>query len=97
VLGIVTNLIDFQIPLNQAIAAPRLSQRNNGSTEVEQGFEKTSIGRALAALGHQLKPVPEIGAATGVIVNPNGTMSATAEPVRRGGGSAMVVTPSAQS
>jgi len=97
VLGIVTNLIDFQMPLTQAIAAPRLSQRNNGSTEVEQGFEKTSIGRALAALGHQLKPVPEIGAATGVIVNPNGTMSATAEPVRRGGGSAMVVTPTAQS
>lgn len=96
VLGIATNLIDFQMPLNQAIAAPRLSQRNNGSTEVDQGFEKTSTGRALAALGYPLKPVAEIGAATGVIVNPNGTMSAAAEPVRRGGGSATVVTPTAR-
>ncbi len=92
VLGITFNLIDFKMPLDQAIAALRLSQRNNSVTQVDQGFENTPTARALAALGHQLEPVSEIGAATGVVVNPDGTLMAAAEPERRGGGSAMVVT-----
>ncbi len=44
-------------------------------------------------MGHILEPVPEIGAATGIVLNPNGTITAAAEPMRRGGGSAMVVSP----
>lgn len=94
VLGIATHLIDFHQGMAQAIVAPRLSQRNNGRTQVEQGWEKTGLGRALAALGHELEPVAEMGAATGAIVSPDGTMTAAAEPVRRGGGAAMAVTPS---
>lgn len=91
VLGIAVNLIDFKLGIAQAIAAPRLSQRNTGATQVENGFEATPTGRALVALGHQLEPVPEIGAATGLVVYPNGSMVGAAEPTRRGGGSAMVV------
>ena len=37
---------------------------------------------------------PEIGAATGIEFLGAGRLLAAAEPVRRGGGSAMVVTPS---
>jgi gamma-glutamyltranspeptidase/glutathione hydrolase len=37
--------------------------------------------------------VAEIGAATGIVVAPDGSILAAAEPVRRGGGSAMVVQP----
>jgi len=44
-------------------------------------------------LGHVLEPVPEIGAATGIILNLDGTTVAVAEPKRRGGGSAMTVMP----
>ena len=91
VLGMAVNLIDFNLEIDQAIAAPRLSQRNTGTTQVEGGFEATSTGRALVALGHQLEPVPEIGAATGLVAYPNGSMVGAAEPTRRGGGSAMVV------
>lgn len=101
VLGITFNLIDFNMTLPQAIAAPRLSQRNTGITQVDQGFENTPAARALTGVpqkvgsqtvaGHGLEPVPEIGAATGVVVYPDGKLVAVAEPIRRGGGSAMGV------
>ena len=93
VLGIEVNLIDFGMSLETAIAAPRLSQRNGGVTQVDSGFETTAIGRGLSALGHVLEPVPEIGAATGIMINTDGTMIAAAEPKRRGGGTAMTVMP----
>lgn len=91
VVGLAVNLIDFGMTLPEAIAAPRLSQRNTGTTQVDGGFEQTAIAQALAALGHVLEPVPEIGAAAGLIVHPDGTTLAAAEPTRRGGGTAMVV------
>lgn len=91
VLNIAVNMVDFGMDLGSAIAAPRISQRNNGTTEVDQGFENTEIGQALSAYGHQLKPTDEIGAATGIVVSPEGQITAAAEPLRRGGGSAMTV------
>jgi gamma-glutamyltranspeptidase / glutathione hydrolase len=90
-LGIGFNRMDFGMSLADAIAAPRISQRNGGVTQVDSGFEKTDIGKGLIALGHVLEPVPEIGAATGISIAPNGRITAAAEPVRRGGGSAMTV------
>ena len=91
VLNIAINVIDFGMDLEAAIAAPRLSQRNTGATRVDQGFENTEFGQNLSADGHQLSPTAEIGAATGILVNPDGTLAAVAEPVRRGGGSAMTL------
>jgi gamma-glutamyltranspeptidase/glutathione hydrolase len=91
VLGIAFNVMDFGMTLDQAIAAPRLSQRNGGSTQIDSGFEQSDLGRSLAALGHTLQPTKEIGAATGIVLQPDGRILAAAEPVRRGGGSAMVV------
>ena len=88
-LNIAVNMIDFGLGLEEAIAAPRLSQRNNGITQVDQGFEQTEAGKALLNFGHQLDPIDEIGAATGILVNPEGQITAAAEPSRRGGGSAM--------
>ncbi|PSN76430.1 gamma-glutamyltransferase, partial [filamentous cyanobacterium CCP4] len=93
VVGIAVNLIDLGLPLPEAIAAPRISQRNGGSTQVDGGFEQSAIGRSLIGLGHVLEPVPEIGAAAGLIIRPDGTILAAAEPIRRGGGTAMVVNP----
>jgi gamma-glutamyltranspeptidase / glutathione hydrolase len=91
VLGIGFNWMDFGLSLAEAIAAPRISQRNDGVTQVDSGFEKTDLGKRLMALGHIFEPVPEIGAATGIAISPDGRMIAAAEPVRRGGGAAMTV------
>ena len=93
VLGIAVNLIDLGLPMDEAITAPRLSQRNSGITQVDSGLETGELGQALTALGHNLEPMPEIGAATGLVIQPNGAIFAAAEPVRRGGGSAMTVMP----
>ncbi|MEM9002599.1 MAG: gamma-glutamyltransferase [Cyanobacteria bacterium P01_F01_bin.86] len=91
VLGIAVNVIDFGMDLESAIAAPRLSQRNSGTTRVDQDFEQTEWGQTLLIHGHQLSTTPEIGAATGILVNPDGMLTAVAEPRRRGGGSAMTL------
>lgn len=93
VLGIAVNTIDFGMSLDEAIAAPRLSQRNSGATRVDGGFETTEIGKSLSAIGHVLDPTDEIGAATGIVLNSDGSTLAAAEPTRRGGGSAQVVEP----
>jgi gamma-glutamyltranspeptidase / glutathione hydrolase len=91
VLSIGLNRMDFGMSLADAIAAPRISQRNGGITQVDLGLEKTDLGKGLTTLGHILEPVPEIGAATGISIDPNGRITAAAEPVRRGGGAAMTV------
>ena len=91
VVGIATNLIDFDMPLSEAISAPRLSQRNGSETTLEQRWETSDDMMALSQRGHQFRSVDEIGAATGLELFPNGTMQAAAEPTRRGGGAAMVV------
>lgn len=93
VLQILVNVLDFGLPIDQALAAPRLSQRNAQSTRVDSGFERTPEARALEALGHRWAPTTEIGAATAIAFNPDGTLTAAAEPTRRGGGSAAVDRP----
>ena len=45
-------------------------------------------------VGHTFSTTPEIGAATGIEFGAGDQLLAAAEPVRRGGGSAMVVNPS---
>ncbi|MDQ0810151.1 gamma-glutamyltranspeptidase/glutathione hydrolase [Streptomyces sp. B3I7] len=93
VLQTLTNFVDRGMPLVDAIAAPRASQRNAAKTELEPGLYDSAQRARLEALGHAFSPNPEIGAATGVQRLPNGTWLAAAEKVRRGGGSAMVVRP----
>jgi gamma-glutamyltranspeptidase/glutathione hydrolase len=92
VLQILLNRVDFGMSLPEAIAAPRASQRNAAKTDVEQAFlDQPGIAAALLARGHQFNAPAEIGAATGVEFLADGRTLAAAEPVRRGGGSAMVV------
>ncbi|MFH0176068.1 gamma-glutamyltransferase [Streptomyces cacaoi] len=97
VLQTLTGFLDRGLPLVDAIAAPRASQRNAAQTELEPAlYDDTSPGglRArLEAIGHSFKLNPEIGAATAVQRLPNGKWLAAAETVRRGGGSAQVVRP----
>ncbi|MFE7424680.1 gamma-glutamyltransferase [Streptomyces sp. NPDC057545] len=93
VLQSLIGTVDRGLPLVEAIAAPRASQRNAAATELEPGLWNSPVRARLEALGHVFKPNPEIGAATGVQRLPDGRWLAAAEKVRRGGGSAMVVRP----
>jgi len=80
--------------LPEALAAPRASQRNNDPADAEPAFLATPEAAELATLGQQFRSTPEIGAATAIGFFPGGLLQAVAEPVRRGGGSALVVNPS---
>ncbi|CAL9601605.1 gamma-glutamyltransferase [Streptomyces sp. enrichment culture] len=93
VLQTLTGFLDRGLPLVDAIAAPRASQRNQTTTELEPGLQGSEVQQELEAIGHRFRPNPEIGAATGVQRLPDGRWLAAAETTRRGGGSAMVVRP----
>ncbi|MFD7733071.1 gamma-glutamyltransferase [Kitasatospora phosalacinea] len=94
VLQVLTGRVDRGLTLEQAIAAPRASQRNTAATQAEPAFLASPEAARLQALGHVFAATPEIGAATGVERLPDGRWLAAAEPVRRGGGAAGVVRPS---
>lgn len=97
VLQTLTEFLDRRLPLVDAIAAPRVSQRNAAQTEMEPALYNDtgpdSVRSRLEAIGHSFKLNAEIGAATGVQRLPGGKWLAAAETVRRGGGSAQVVRP----
>jgi len=96
VLQTLLNHLDLGMPLLDAVAYPRASQRNvpDGTTQAEPELIASPEGAALAQKGHVFTPVPQIGALTAIRFNPDGTTTAVAEPRRRGGGSAGVVSPS---
>jgi gamma-glutamyltranspeptidase/glutathione hydrolase len=93
VAQVLMNRIDFGMSLPEAIAAPRLSERNTATTQTEASFLGTPEAAALEARGHKFMvstgTAAEIGAATGVEFLGQGAALAAAEPVRRGGGSAL--------
>ncbi len=99
VLQILMNRIDLGMTLPEAVAAPRASSRNAPTTPAEPAFIE-AYGAALAPYGQRLVPsgdaftsAAEIGAAATIEVGRHGTMTAAAEPVRRGGGTGLVVRP----
>ncbi|MBT2388044.1 gamma-glutamyltransferase [Streptomyces sp. ISL-1] len=94
VIQTLTGHLDRGLPLVEAIAAPRASQRNQATTELEPAPWNSPLRGELEAIGHAFRQNPEIGAATGVQRLPDGRWLAAAEKERRGGGSAMVVHPS---
>ncbi len=93
VLQILLDRVDLGLTLPQAIADPRASQRNAVNTGVEPAFLLTSERTALETRGHRFMNAGEIGAATGIEFLAGGGVLAAAEPVRRGGGSAMTELP----
>ncbi|HZH13564.1 MAG TPA: gamma-glutamyltransferase [Archangium sp.] len=89
------NHLDFGMPIEQALAAPRVSQRNSADhrSQAEPAFIASPEAAELGAMGHGFTDVGPIGALTAIRFHPDGTVTAAAEPTRRGGGSAMVVEP----
>ena len=93
VLQILFDPLGEHMSLPDAIADPRASQRNTTRTSAEPAFILSPRATLLLARGQQFVNGGEIGAATGIEFLADGRVLAAAEPVRRGGGSAMVEFP----
>jgi gamma-glutamyltranspeptidase / glutathione hydrolase len=77
--------------MDQAIDAPRISERNNPAASVEPGFAGSAQARALEQFGHKWEPdAEEIGAANALVFNPDGTVTAVSEGHRHGVGTGLV-------
>jgi gamma-glutamyltranspeptidase/glutathione hydrolase len=106
VLQTLINRIDLHMSLPAAVAAPRASQRNSATTQAEPDFIAEPTTPALEQLGQTfsitdtspldptIKIAPTIGVESALELFGHGRVLAAAEPVRRGGGSAGVVSPS---
>ena len=93
VLQLLVERLDLGKTLPEAIATPRLSQRNTVTTRQSLRSSARRRRPPCACAATSFSSVAEIGAATGIEFLPNGRVRAAAEPVRRGGGSAMVEKP----
>lgn len=96
VLQTLVNRLDLGMTLPEAVAAPRLSQRNAPTTEAEPAFDTSGLegfGQSFVPAPTTFSPTPEIGAVTALELLGDGRVRYVAEPVRRGGGSAMALDP----
>jgi gamma-glutamyltranspeptidase/glutathione hydrolase len=91
VLQTIVNYIDLGMPMDQALNAPRISERNGEASSIEPGFAGSEQARALERFGHRWEAAPEeIGAANALVFNPDGTVTAVSEGMRHGVGTALV-------
>jgi gamma-glutamyltranspeptidase/glutathione hydrolase len=94
VLQTIVNYLDLGMSMEQAIAAPRLSERNQNFTQVEPGFIGSAQAQSLSHFGHQWEEAEdydkEIGAANALVFNEDGSVTAVSEIKRHGIGSALV-------
>jgi gamma-glutamyltranspeptidase / glutathione hydrolase len=99
------NRIDLGMTLPEAVAAPRASQRNATTTPgaittpAEAAFiaaytdDLAPYGQGLTLVAAAGTSASQIGAVAAIEVDAGGLMTAVAEPVRRGGGTGLVVEP----
>ncbi len=99
VLQVLLNRFDLGMSLPEAVGAPRATQRNTQRVTAEQAFLDTyrtaleTYGHLFTLAGPPGSSASEIGAVAAIEIGPDGLLTAVAEPVRRGGGSARVVSP----
>jgi len=102
ILQIILNHVDFGLSLPAALAAPRVSQTNSATSLAEPLFSNSALAAQLTskygekftlATGPVLPLDNYPGDATALQILGHGRAEAIAEPVRLGGGSAMVVNP----
>ena len=103
ILQIIMNHVDFGMSLPDALAAPRVAQTNSATSLAEPDFYNSALAQQLTSqFGEQLTlatgPILPLdnypGDATAVAILGHGLVESIAEPVRLGGGSALVVHPS---
>ncbi len=102
ILQIIVNHVDFGMSLPAALAAPRVSQTNSATSLAEPAFYNSALRQELTsqfgekfteATGPVLPLDHYPGDATALQILGHGRFEAVAEPVRLGGGSALVVNP----
>ncbi len=93
VLQVLLERLDLGATLPEAVARPRVVQRNAATSPAEPAFISSPEGQALLTRGHSYSSMAEIGAVTGIEFLRRGRTVAAAEPVRRGGGSAATARP----
>ena len=103
ILQIILNHVDFGMSLPAALAAPRVSQTNSATSLAEPAFYNSALAQQLTsqfgekftvATGPILPLDHYPGDATALQILGRDRAEAIAEPVRLGGGSALVVNPS---
>ncbi|CAN7550139.1 gamma-glutamyltransferase [Pseudoduganella sp. LjRoot289] len=91
VLQTIVNHVDLGMTMDQAVDAPRLSERNGAATDIEPGYAATGAAQSLESYGQRWGGTPrEIGAANALLFNADGTVTAVSEGKRHGTGSALV-------
>jgi gamma-glutamyltranspeptidase/glutathione hydrolase len=102
ILQIIMNHVDFGMSLPAALAAPRVSQTNSATSLAEPAFYNSALAQQLTsqfgekftlATGPILPLDNYPGDATALQILGHGLDESIAEPVRLGGGSALVVHP----
>ncbi len=103
ILQIIVNHVDFGMSLPAALAAPRVSQTNSATSLAEPDFYNSTLAKELTSqYGEKFTlstgPILPLdyypGDATALQILGHGKVETIAEPVRLGGGSALVVHPS---
>ena len=103
ILQTLINHVDFGMSLPAALAAPRVSQTNSATSSAEPLFYNSALAKQLTSqygekfteTGGSILPLDYYpGDATALQVLGGGKLEPIAEPVRLGGGSALVVHPS---
>jgi len=75
-------VIDWKLPLRQAIAAPNMGSRNL-DTELERGSSLENLAAALRAMGHPVAAVDLVSGVHGIMRTPRG-LAGGADPRREG-------------
>ncbi|MBV9793371.1 MAG: gamma-glutamyltransferase [Actinobacteria bacterium] len=103
ILQTLINHVDFGMSLPDALAAPRVSNTNSATSSAEPLFYNSAVAKQLTSqygekfteTGGSILPLDYYpGDATALQVLGGGKVEPIAEPVRLGGGSALVVHPS---
>jgi gamma-glutamyltranspeptidase/glutathione hydrolase len=85
VVNVAINLIDHEMPVQEAVDAPRIAQTSaNGATRRELGFSEAALA-GLAALGHKLRDPAAIGSVQAVVVDRGARQFGAADKRRIGG------------
>jgi gamma-glutamyltranspeptidase/glutathione hydrolase len=85
VFQVISNVVDFGLPLNFAVSLPRVHHQGLPDTlQYEVGGLPESSLKAIARMGHASVPRERIGDVEAILRRPDGTLEAVADPRRQG-------------
>ena len=83
VAGAIVNIVDFGMPLADALAAGHVSNRN-GPTDLETGTDAADLAGPLAALGHTVRTQDLTSGLAAIRISADGRLLGAADPRREG-------------